>query len=447
MGKKHVDKTSVGRSKRQKLTETEFWKEKGQRLWNSRCHGNPKDYSPTDKRRITVICEECGKKVQKQVYRWVSGQTYCHDCAREAAEKKRQAEEKRRKDAAFVGGKEGRRPTFWNTFPMFVIRHWDWTQNEMMPWEIGRASAKIVHATCPVCGKTYARQAKGVWHSLSNKTGVARCPQCARRQVGTVREQGAATKNLAEARPDVAAHWALEENGDLRPEQFGVTSKEAVYWIYDNGVVAKRRICDRTHYDRPDWSRPGELSSSRNSKSKGKTLADYPNLVEEFDDCNEGKPEDYTYGTARRVFWKCKRCGYRWDSQTKSRTILGSGCPRCAQAGISSGETHVRKALELLRLDYRTEHRFEDCRYIIPLPFDFVIFLPGTQKVFLAIEFQGRQHYEEIEIWGGKEGYEKRLLCDQIKRDWCEKNGVRLLEIPYTVDSLEEVMRWICWAF
>lgn len=445
MGKKHVDKTSASRSKRQKLTDTEFWKEKGRRLWNYRCHGKPDDYSTNDTRRITVVCEKCGKKIQKRVDVWVSGKTLCLDCARAVAEEKREAEARSKREAPFARDGAESHPTFWNTYPMFVLRYWDWKRNERMPWEVGNSSASIVHAKCPVCGKTYSLKASSVWRGLKSKAGIARCSDCGHRrlEVGAERGRINTSRNLAEARPDVVAHWAWEENGELRPDQFTVGSAEVVFWVYDNGEVVKRQIRCRTNAAQPDWSRPRKYYPGR---GRGKTVADYPELVEEFDDRNEGSPEDYSYGSARRVLWRCKRCSYQWDSQVKSRTILESGCPRCAQSGVSTGEAHVRKALELLCLDYRTEHRFKDCRYLAPLPFDFVIFLPGTQKVFLAIEFQGRQHYEEIEIWGGKEGYEKRQLCDQIKRDWCEEHGVRLLEIPHTVDNFMDVAQTICRA-
>lgn len=47
----------------------------------------------------------------------------------------------------------------------------------------------------------------------------------------------------------------------------------------------------------------------------------------------------------------------------------------------------------------------------------------------IAIEYQGIQHFEEIEIFGGKEGLTKAQLNDQIKRDKCIKNGCILLEV------------------
>jgi hypothetical protein len=47
----------------------------------------------------------------------------------------------------------------------------------------------------------------------------------------------------------------------------------------------------------------------------------------------------------------------------------------------------------------------------------------------IAIEYQGIQHFEEIEIFGGKEGFAKAQLNDQIKREKCNKNDCILLEV------------------
>jgi hypothetical protein len=47
----------------------------------------------------------------------------------------------------------------------------------------------------------------------------------------------------------------------------------------------------------------------------------------------------------------------------------------------------------------------------------------------IAIEYQGIQHFEEIEIFGGKEALAKAQLNDQIKRDKCNKHDCILIEI------------------
>jgi len=58
----------------------------------------------------------------------------------------------------------------------------------------------------------------------------------------------------------------------------------------------------------------------------------------------------------------------------------------------------------------------------------FDIFLPMRR---LAIEYQGLQHYEPVEFFGGEEGYEKTKERDKKKAELCEFNNVKLLYFRY----------------
>lgn len=56
------------------------------------------------------------------------------------------------------------------------------------------------------------------------------------------------------------------------------------------------------------------------------------------------------------------------------------------------------------------------------------IYIPSLQ---VAIEYQGQQHYEALDFFGGEEGFEYRMRMDTIKRERCQQNGVKLLEWSY----------------
>lgn len=40
-----------------------------------------------------------------------------------------------------------------------------------------------------------------------------------------------------------------------------------------------------------------------------------------------------------------------------------------------------------------------------------------------------KQHFEEVPRWGKLEDTQRR---DNIKNEWCKKNDIRMLRIPYT---------------
>ncbi|SKB63992.1 hypothetical protein [Daejeonella lutea] len=52
----------------------------------------------------------------------------------------------------------------------------------------------------------------------------------------------------------------------------------------------------------------------------------------------------------------------------------------------------------------------------------------------VAIEYNGKQHYEPISFFGGVEGFQKTLARDELKRKKCNENGCSLIEIKYNED-------------
>jgi hypothetical protein len=70
------------------------------------------------------------------------------------------------------------------------------------------------------------------------------------------------------------------------------------------------------------------------------------------------------------------------------------------------------------------------------LRFDF--YLP---KHNTCIEFNGRQHYESVSIYGGQIGLRKQIKNDNIKVEYCRKNNIQLIIIKY--DESIYLFYWI----
>lgn len=77
-----------------------------------------------------------------------------------------------------------------------------------------------------------------------------------------------------------------------------------------------------------------------------------------------------------------------------------------------------------------------------PLYFDFAIF-DNTRNVVLLIEYQGMQHFKEIEMFGGAKSYKRLKMHDQRKKDYAQINHIPLLEIPYSISSLEDIVSFL----
>lgn len=115
----------------------------------------------------------------------------------------------------------------------------------------------------------------------------------------------------------------------------------------------------------------------------------------------------------------------------------GIGCPLCSTSSI--GELHIQKFLIKSNIIFIKEKRFNDCRYKYPLPFDF--YLPEYNT---CIEFDGIQHFEPIEYFGGEKNFIYIQRCDRIKNNFCLDNNINLLRIKYKdniIDKLNKILK------
>jgi very-short-patch-repair endonuclease len=135
-------------------------------------------------------------------------------------------------------------------------------------------------------------------------------------------------------------------------------------------------------------------------------------------------------GATTKVIIGCPKHGY---VPVHPRTILniGEGCPICSE---SKGEKVIRNWLEKYKINYNRQQRFADLgRY----SYDF--YIPNLN---LLIEYNGEQHYKEKPYFHRKpDSFECQLKRDELKKDYAEKNGYKLLVIPYTdFNNIESIL-------
>ncbi|MBR5602485.1 MAG: zinc-ribbon domain-containing protein, partial [Clostridia bacterium] len=80
---------------------------------------------------------------------------------------------------------------------------------------------------------------------------------------------------------------------------------------------------------------------------KEKSLAYcFPELAKEWHLTKNGElsPGQITYGSNKRVWWQCKKCGNEWQTSVANR-VRGTGCPICAKAaqGLAKIQKHIEK--------------------------------------------------------------------------------------------------------
>lgn len=105
----------------------------------------------------------------------------------------------------------------------------------------------------------------------------------------------------------------------------------------------------------------------------------------------------------------------------------------------SSGETIVENLLFNKEIKYIREMKFDGCKNINKLRFDFYI-----PEMNTCIEYNGVQHYKPIEFFGGSEKYQYQIKNDEIKRKFCESCGIHLIVISYKDPIIEKLERILC---
>jgi hypothetical protein len=114
---------------------------------------------------------------------------------------------------------------------------------------------------------------------------------------------------------------------------------------------------------------------------------------------------NYT-GSNKKVKIKCDI--HAVFNQTPHNHLKGNGCPICRE---SVGEKQIRQFLITNEIKFIRQYKFNDCRNILPLPFDF--YLPEHN---MCIEFQGRQHYIPVKQFGGVSGFAKTKIINNKTR-------------------------------
>jgi len=117
--------------------------------------------------------------------------------------------------------------------------------------------------------------------------------------------------------------------------------------------------------------------------------------------------------------------------QTSYNHLRGFGCNICK---LSVGEKKIIDYLKENKIEFIQQKTFKDCKIIKFLFYDF--YLPEYN---ICIEFDGRQHFESVEYWGGEIGLKERQFRDKYKTQYCKDNNIKLIRIRYDENVVEKL--------
>lgn len=114
----------------------------------------------------------------------------------------------------------------------------------------------------------------------------------------------------------------------------------------------------------------------------------------------------------------CPEHGEFW--QTPGRHLMGDGCPICNESKL---EKEIGQLLKKYNVIYERQKHF---KWLGKQSLDF--YLPDYN---IAIECQGIQHFEPVDVFGGEKEFIKIQKRDRKKYDLCKRNNIKLLYFAY----------------
>lgn len=181
-----------------------------------------------------------------------------------------------------------------------------------------------------------------------------------------------------------------------------------MWWICKNGHEWEANVGARCKNDGNGTGCP-YCSGRFAIKGKNDLETLYPQVAKEWNyERNIGiLPSEVKTGSTQKVWWKCSKCNYEWESSIYHRIEYRS-CPKCSGNGTSYPEQAILYYVRKIYPDavHRDKHLGKELDIYIP-------------SIRVAIEYDGELAHKA----------KKRLENDNRKDELCAENGIKLIRI------------------
>ena len=123
-------------------------------------------------------------------------------------------------------------------------------------------------------------------------------------------------------------------------------------------------------------------------------------------------------------------CGNKFSTTIAAFQNGKFRCEKCTKS-ISNLEYKFKNYLDFLNIKYIYQYSLNQCRDILPLPFDFYL---CDYNVLIEIDGEGHYkicHFNQIGYKEAKRTFEITKKHDEIKNKYCADNNIKLIRIPY----------------
>lgn len=135
-------------------------------------------------------------------------------------------------------------------------------------------------------------------------------------------------------------------------------------------------------------------------------------------------------GADTKILMRHNECGHEYYVTPNKFYHAGRRCPNCYN---SNPEKEIKGLLIANNIKFEEQFWYDDCRNILPLRFDFKIYVEDR---FFLLEYQGIQYYIPNTFFG-EEHFHQTKKNDRIKKEYCNHNNIPLEYITYK-DKIED---------
>ena len=171
---------------------------------------------------------------------------------------------------------------------------------------------------------------------IQSNSSLSGCPFCSSHRTNF-------SNSIATTHPHLVKEWHPEKNGNKKPENYIKGSSEEIWWICssDRSHIWKSKIRSRTKRKGRCPICTGQLVVFENSIANT-----HPDLIKEW--CfnrNVKKPEEITFGSHKKYWWKCVN-GHIYECSVANK-VRGRGCPFCSNKKVLKDESLYAKFPEI----------------------------------------------------------------------------------------------------
>lgn len=325
-----------------------------------------------------------------------------------------------------------------------LLEEWNYNKNMGTPDDYTYGSKEYAWWKCKKCGNEWRTK-------ISHRVNGSGCPQCSNIEISKKLMLPNEGESFLDIYPIMSKEWHPSKNGNLLPNNVKVGSNKKVWWICGVcGTEWEATVVNRSHgHGCPTCMREQRRISFMQGiiDKQGSLAENYPILIEEWDyeRNSEFNPKQMSCGSEERVWWKCKKCGHRWQNTIVKRTKRNQGCPECRKELKTSFPEkavyfYIRKVFNEAIENYRPE-------WLGKAEID--IYIPSLK---LGIEYDGTAFHKNVEkdLKKNKLCTEENVTLIRIREPQCpilDNSSIDFQMISHKESDLEmvlnQVLEWV----